>query len=256
MNDRKNLLILAGMLALAITGAQASEIASETPVPVLLELFTSEGCSSCPPADRLLQVFDKTQPFANARLIVLSEHVDYWDGLGWKDPYSSMKFTDRQGDYGHRFHLDGIYTPQLVVDGRFELVGSHGGEAREAIERALRETKVPVAISVSQLQGNEIPIRVSVSPLPTGAGDGTVFLALAEDHTQTRVQRGENAGRTLSHVAVVRALIRVGPITGGASFSRDVNVPAPNGAAHPVRIVAFVQDNSTGHVLGVAQQEN
>lgn len=256
MSDQRKLTIVVGILVLMIIGARASEITSGKAVPVLLELFTSEGCSSCPPADRLLEVFDKTQPVMSARLIVLSEHVDYWDGLGWKDPYSSMALTDRQREYGHRFHLDGVYTPQLVVDGRFELVGSRGSEAREVIERALHETKVPVAVSVSQRQDNEIPIHVDVPPLPTGAGAATVFLAVAEDHAQSRVQRGENAGRILSHVAVVHTLIRLGRITGGASFTRDINVPAPNGAAHGVRFVAFVQDNSTGHVLGVAQQGN
>src|SRR5579871_114265 len=116
-------------------------------VPVLLELFTSEGCSSCPPADRLLELLDRKQPVTGAYLIVLSEHVDYWDCLGWKDPFSSPQYTSRQQEYTNRYNLDGVYTPQLVVDGRFGLVGSDGREASSAIQRVLREPKVPIVIS-------------------------------------------------------------------------------------------------------------
>ena len=104
--------------------------------PVLLELFTSEGCSSCPPADRLLETFDRTQPVSGADLIVLSEHVDYWNRLGWTDPFSSALFTQRQQDYVTRFHLDGAYTPQLVIDGQKDVVGSDERAARSAILKA------------------------------------------------------------------------------------------------------------------------
>src|SRR5271156_239270 len=129
----------------ALTCAAADDGAAR--VPVLLELFTSEGCSSCPPADRLLEILDQKQPVAGADLIVLSEHVDYWDRLGWKDPFSSPQYTARQQDYTNKYNFDGVYTPQLVVDGRFGFVGSDGREASAAIQKAMREQKIPIEIS-------------------------------------------------------------------------------------------------------------
>src|ERR1700751_5468568 len=124
-------------------------------VPVLLELFTSEGCSSCPPADRLLQILDEKQPVAGADLIVLSEHVDYWDRLGWRDPFSSPQYSARQQDYTNRYNFDGVYTPQLVVDGQFGFVGSDARAASSAIQKAIREPKIPIDISNLSRAGNQ-----------------------------------------------------------------------------------------------------
>src|SRR5712692_8707553 len=133
-----------------------------TRVPVLLELFTSEGCSSCPPADRLLEILDEKQPVAGADLIVLSEHVDYWDRLGWKDPFSSSQYTARQQDYTNRYSFDGVYTPQLVVDGRYGFVGSDGREASSAIQKAIRDRKIPIAISNPAYNKNQVTARIEL----------------------------------------------------------------------------------------------
>ena len=131
-------------------------------VPVLVELFTSEGCSSCPPADRLLELLDHKQPVPGADLIVLSEHVDYWDRLGWKDPFSSSVFTARQQEYSYRLRGEGVYTPQLVVDGQFGFVGSDGHEATSAIQEAIREPKIAITISNASRDRNQATAHVEV----------------------------------------------------------------------------------------------
>src|ERR1700688_993744 len=133
--------------------------------PVLVELFTSEGCSSCPPADALLEKLDKSQPVGGADLVVLSEHVDYWNDIGWKDPYSSHQFSVRQGDYAHRFRLDSPYTPQMVADGEMELVGSDERRAIRVIENTIKTVKLPVALfSIHREGDNTLAMHVETGP--------------------------------------------------------------------------------------------
>src|SRR6202167_6004330 len=226
-----------------------------TRVPVLLELFTSEGCSDCPPAVQLLELLDQKQPVAGADLIVLSEHVDYWDRLGWKDPFSSSQYTGRQQDYSNKYHLDGVYTPQLVVDGRFGFVGSDGREASAAIQKAIREQKIPIEISNVSRDGNQVTAHIELHADENYKGGRAIlYVAIADNRAESHVVRGENAGRSLAHVAVTRVLKQLGTIELDSASAKDVTLSVQPGA-NGSRIVAFVQDPKSGHVLGVAEQK-
>ena len=237
----------------ALTCAAADNGAAR--VPVLLELFTSEGCSSCPPADRLLEILDQQQPVAGADLIVLSEHVDYWDSGGWKDPFSSSQYTARQQEYTNRYNFDGVYTPQLVVDGRFGFVGSDGREASSAIQKAIRERKIQIEISNVARDGDRITAHIQLQADQTFRGGRAVlYVAIADNRVESRVARGENAGRSLAHVAVTRILKQVGTVDLDSVTARDVTLSVQQ-SGNGSRLVAFVQDPKSGHVLGVAVQK-
>jgi len=203
-------------------------------LPVLVELFTSEGCSSCPPADRLLQQIDP-------QVIVLSEHVDYWDRQGWKDRFSSHAFTERQEDYARQFGLDGPYTPQMVVDGTAQLVGSDAPVAVQEIEKASRRTKANVKVVRN---GSAVAVEIDSAP---GAAD--VMLAVADDTAVTQVAAGENKGHQLHHVAVVRSLRKIGAIKRGGKFSTQIKLP-PETVAQ--RVVVFLQESGRAQVSGAA----
>ena len=227
---------------LFLAGCCAAAEAPAVRAPVLLELFTSEGCSSCPPADRLLQKLDSAQPVAGADLIVLSEHVDYWNQLGWKDPFSSAKFSERQRDYAQSLRGE-VYTPELVVDGVKGFVGSDEGEARQAIHDSLRTGKAPIRVEVN---GGKISLHLDHTV------EGTLWLALAHDTMKSNVTRGENAGRGLSHVAVVYSLEKVGKIDKhDAAFDREIAFTPYQGET--TRIVAFIQKPEIGRVVAIGQ---
>jgi hypothetical protein len=243
----KFFVVLLGMTAL---------LTAEDKVPVLLELFTSEGCSSCPPADKLLEAVDRLQPIPGANLIVMSEHVDYWDQLGWKDPFSSAALSGRQAQYAARLHRDGAYTPQLIVDGEAEMVGSDGPAAKSAVQKALGFEKLLVNLSQPVRDGGRVTVRVEIPGLAAAhKGAASVYLAVADNRVQSSVARGENAGRSLLHVAVVRSFIEAGHLKAGDSFSREVSLEIPAGAGvNGLRVIAFLQDQKTGRILGVSEQ--
>jgi hypothetical protein len=234
--------------------AETSDNGSPTRTPVLIELFTSEGCSDCPPADALLEKLDRSQPVRSAELIVLSEHVDYWDNIGWKDPYSSHAFSVRQADYARRFRLDAPYTPQMVVDGSMQFVGSDERRATQVTENAAKVEKIRVALSSIRLEGGTtLAVHVETGPLtsPASSHSANVLLALADESDQSNVRRGENAGRTLNHVSVVRNLTRVGTIDDGGTFSKDVTVSTGNAHRRNLRVIAIVQESGVGRVSGL-----
>lgn len=223
--------------------------------PVLVELFTSEGCSSCPPADGLLVRLDLSQPVKGAELIVLSEHVDYWNDIGWKDPFSSHEYSERQSAYAAQFGLRSTYTPQMVVDGRFELVGSDERRAKQTIENATKAMKTPVSISSNASDERTTIVHIETGPLlsSTAAKSASVFLAVADDNDESHVSQGENAGRTLKHVAVLRNLIRIGTVDRAAGFSRDMKVDLDAKNTRNLRIAVVVQEAPAGRVWGAGR---
>jgi hypothetical protein len=240
-------LIAASLVAAAIFASPASNAR----VPVLLELFTSEGCSSCPPADSLLEALDR-QPVADADLIVMSEHVDYWNYLGWSDPNSSPVFSARQQKYAARLGTS-VYTPQLVLDGHLQATGSDQQEVTAAIARAVRETKLPVSVR-AQRTGSGGTVHVDAN---SSGKSADLYIAIAADHMSSHVLRGENGGKTLTHVAVAESIIRVGKWDGSGSAGRDVPLTAKQlpatAQAGETRVIAILQDPQTGRILGVAQ---
>ncbi len=259
MQPRFSIPILAALIVLGVwlyarnTETPKPSAVGGTGPPILVELFTSEGCSSCPPADRLLEKLD-AQPYAGAHLIVLSEHVDYWNHIGWIDPYSSAAYSQRQNHYGDRFHLESVYTPEMVVDGTSEFVGNSYSDAREAFAKSQARPKVDVQIKDLQIKDGKLLARVESAGLPAGDRKADVVFVVALSHAQSEVARGENAGRKLTHVAVVRRLDVVGSVEAGKPFSKDVAFPIGRDVSPSnVRAVAFVQEAGQGRVLGAAE---
>lgn len=244
---------LIAVLHLLAPRAESKDNASTSAgTPVLVELFTSEGCSDCPPADALLERLDRSQPVAGAQLVVLSEHVDYWNGIGWRDPYSSHTYSDRQNAYAGLFGLGSVYTPQMVVDGKFEFVGSDERRALAAAETAAKSEKVNVSFSGAHQESDRVlTVHLDTGHLPSSAGGrANVLLAVADEKDESHVSGGENGGRTLRHIAVVRSLKKVGSLDQSNGFSEDVKIDLPhrNGS---MRLIAFVQDGKTGAIWGV-----
>ena len=205
-------------------------------VPVLLELFTSEGCSSCPPADRLLEKFDRDQSIAGADLVVLSEHVDYWNQLGWADPFSSAAYSQRQREYAERLKGE-VYTPELVVDGAKGLVGSDEREALAAIRDALRAPKASIGVSAQVVDR-----KAKIGIRPDQGVEGDVYLALAHDATSSQVLRGENRGRALTHVAVVYSIQKMAGTEAAVPLQGD-----------KTRVIVFAAKKGSGRVVAIGQ---
>ena len=223
--------------------------ASTVKQPVLVVLFTSEGCSSCPPADRALALLEKQQPVSTADVITLEFHVDYWDGPGWKDPFSSALYSQRQEEYSSALKLDSNYTPQMVVNGKSEFVGSDLRKATQTIEKLVAE---PQAKATAESNGTSAKISLVALPAHDTA---TVYLATVEDDLTSNVTGGENGGAKLAHTSVVRELSTVGSVARDAD-KFETETPLPSQSAwkkENVRYVVFVQENASRKVLAVSR---
>ena len=212
----------------------------------VIELFTSEGCSSCPPADDLVARIEKED--ANKPVYILAFHVDYWNRLGWKDVFSSADYSRRQSEYANYLHLQSVYTPQIVVNGKTEFVGSEEGTLRNAIKSSLQQpAPAQLSLTVSAVNQNEASLKYNAE----GAINNTeLLIAVLQKNAQTKVERGENGGRTLSHVQIVRKLQRV--VVGNGNGS--VNVSLPNGFdAKGWEIIGILQNTRNGEIAGAAK---
>ena len=223
--------------------------APTTHTPVIVELFTSEGCSSCPPADTLLSHLEKTQPIPGVEVIGLGEHVDYWNHGGWADRFSSPAFSARQSDYSNAFRKDTVYTPQMIVDGRTEFVGSDEDLARNAITRAARQPKAQVSVTQT---GSTLSVRVDHLPASTASDISEVVLAITEDGLSSSVGGGENAGRRLVHSAVVRQLTVLGRVSGSV-FTAVPSVKSFGGRRGNFHAIVFVQKHASRQIVGAAE---
>lgn len=250
--------LLASAVAFQLPGP--TPVAAAAATPVVVELFTSEGCSSCPPADQILARLEARQDIQGAQVIVLSEHVDYWNHLGWRDPFSSSLFTARQRDYGELFQTKGIYTPQMVVNGRVEFVGNQEGVARREIRRAAERPTAAIRISPIDItpgpKGKLVAnLQLAVGELPQSSkGDELqVLVAVTETGLRTSVRSGENAGQSLAHTGVVRVLAAVAKVESPGYAGKARVVLDPTWDRRSLRAVAFVQEKKSKIIWGAAQ---
>ena len=214
--------------------------------PVVIELFTSEGCSSCPPADALLGQLGQQRTGYGVELVLLGEHVEYWNGPGWKDRFSGQTFTERQYEYARRLHLATPYTPQVVVDGRLQTTGGNGTEIKRFIAEAAQKPK-PATVTL-KTAGEKLQVAVS-APSDRKL---QVLLAVTEDNLTTEVRGGENQGRTLKHAAVVRELRPIGKTADGR-FEKTVSVPLGHDwKKQDLRAIVLIQDTNSGVIEGAS----
>lgn len=257
------MMVLRLLLALfVLCNAFDSTARAQTPAtqsgrkPVIVELFTSEGCSTCPPADELLQKLEAQQPVAGVEIVPLEEHVDYWNHDGWNDPYSSPDWTERQTVYRTIFNQT-EYTPQMIVDGQSQFVGSNGREALVQIEKSAHREQTDVSINSEKpnAHGSQ-QFTVAIGKIAGNtAGDVVeIWLAVTEDGLQSSVNRGENAGHVLHHTATLRSLHKIGTAdasAASASFKGDSRVKFDSHwKPENLHVVIFVQEKKSRKILG------
>jgi hypothetical protein len=245
---------LATLLSVLVGAGFATRVAASEPVttPLLVELFTAEGCSSCPPADAFLVTMDERQPIPGGQIIVLSEHMDYWNN-SWPDPFASKQLTARQSGYVRSLHEASAFTPQFVIDGTIEMRLRDKDEIARNFQTALATPKIPVSITslkVAPGTPGSVSGQIDIDG-SAAAHKADVYIALAIDRIQTKVLRGENAGKDLTHVG--EYLSKVGDLKPGEKFSQNFNVPfKPGMDPNNARVIVFVQESGYGKVVGAA----
>jgi len=262
--QRVRLKLMLGYAALALSSAgglstatllgqtsQQAAIQAASQHAVLVELFTSEGCSSCPPADDLLRKIDGKHTKDGAVIVGVSEHVTYWDHGGWKDPFDSDAITDRQTQYSQRFHLDSPYTPQMVVNGKVQFVGSDGPALLQAIGSAPQQVAT-VKIVSAKIEGGAVVMNVAVGgELPKLGAD--LFAVVAQDEKTMNVTAGENKGRTLENAAVARTYQKAAKVKNAGETTMRIPLPDDLKTTSDSRrhLIVWAQEPDLGPVLGV-----
>jgi hypothetical protein len=220
--------------------------------PVIVELFTSEGCDTCPSAEKYVQKLLQEQPVDGVEIIALAEHVDYWNRLGWTDPFSSALFSKRQSYYAGFFKQESVYTPQMVVNGTREMRTKDG---TKPLAEAAKDKMGSVMLSIEKEGGDTVSLKVRITKLPaiSNGDQAFVLLAVTEDALVSNVLRGENSGRKLKHMAVVRNLQSIGEATGEeTTLAADVTL-AKDWKRDDLSVVAFVQEARGRRILGATK---
>ena len=211
----------------------------------LVELFTSEGCSSCPAADAAVEKIQEN--YNDKNVLVLSYHVDYWDKLGWKDIFSNALFTERQEYYSAIFNLNSIYTPQAVVNGKKEFIGSNKNKLISSIDEGLHE-KAATTIKLDAIQDSSGKIKVSYSTGENNSKEAKLILLLVQKMATNKINRGENEGRTLHHIHIVREISFLPVSTKEAT----TNLSLPPGLKkQDIFIAGFIQSNKSGNIKAI-----
>lgn len=221
-------------------------------IPILVELFTSEGCPTCPPADANLALLEREQPFAETEIVTLALHVDYWNSLKWKDEYSSPIFSRRQQLYSQALKTGVNYTPQMFVDGRTEFVGSNMAKAQKAILEAAKTPKAKIEIAL--MSADKLKVNILDVPVHQIA---TIFLAVTEDNLISNRKYGSPAERKAAHMSVVREIKSIGMMpTGQSNLELETVLQIqPEWRRENLKLVVFVQENASRKILGVNRKK-
>jgi len=252
--------VLIAFLGTALPGIHEAAVATivsdgSHPRPVVLELFTSEGCSSCPPADAFLKQLDDTGRVNDVDVIAIEEHVDYWDRLGWRDPFSSQDWTERQEQYARVFRHDGPYTPQFVVNGRRDFVSMSSREALQSMVEASTAASAELHLSPTGDSPRSAEFSVTIENAPPETHSAVLLLAVTERGLSSNVLRGENQGRNLAHAPVLRSLTRLHipkAKPSGVSEMKAKVALDPSWKRENLRFVIFLQEQKSLHIVGAA----
>jgi hypothetical protein len=243
-------IVLAVMLQLSMPAQANVDGTEKNQGAIVVELFTSEGCSSCPPADALLRQIDGKQTKDGRRIIGISEHVTYWNHLGWSDPFSDDVYTQRQDEYGRRFQLDSVYTPQIVIDGEVQLVGSDRDGLQRELDKSRKPQPITIQINAVIPRGDVVSVSYSLAG-SLSSGGAELVAVIADDEARSNVARGENSGRVLTHVSVARTLKRIAAKSSPHEQTLDISVPRSSVTSprQARRMILFLQEKGQGRVF-------